>query len=49
MAHQSKIRDYTGSIPFIIFVIFAGIVVYSWYKGTHPEKVKTEDKNVAGS
>ncbi len=37
MAHE--VKDRTALIPFVIFVILAGVVTYSIVKGTRKNKV----------
>jgi hypothetical protein len=36
---MGEIKDRTAAMPFILFVIFAGVVGYCIYKGTKRNKV----------
>jgi hypothetical protein len=37
MAQKTVIPNRTALIPFVLFAIFAGIVAYGMWKGTHPK------------
>ena len=46
MATTTKIKDYTALIPFVLFAIFAGIVIYGIIKGSSKKLTQAEKDEI---